>query len=580
MANTIQIISKESHKVLETINSNHVSVTQNSVVVVDVRQQDVATITRDGNSAVITLKNGDQIVIQNFYNTNTPDNSLVFRDDNHELLVIEHSATSEVSYLPIESIDPLLYTDSANAVAGAAGLSAWGIGAGLAAGVVAAAASGGSSSGSSGVKDTTAPDAPTVNVTANNNGTLTVTGQAEAGSTVTVTFPDGTKANVIAASDGSYTATSGTPQTSGDVSATATDHAGNTSDPTTVSYTDTTAPEAPSIDQVTANDDGTVTVSGQAEAGSTVTVTFPDGTTASIVAGSDGSYSLTSGSPQTSGDVSATATDHAGNTSDPTTVVYTDVTAPLVSIDELTPNDDGTLTVSGQSEVGSTVTVTFPDGSTKNVVVASDGSYSVTSDMPQTSGDISAIAKDAAGNTSNPATTTYTDTTPPEAPTIDQVISNDDGTVTVGGQSEVGTTVTVTFPDGTTQDVLTASDGSYTATSVTVQDSGTIVAIAVDQAGNYSSPTSTDYVDTVDSTSESLSESTSLSESASESLSESLSASESESASASESLSESLSASESASLSASESVSESLSASESASLSASESVSESLSASE
>ncbi|EPF6500494.1 Ig-like domain-containing protein, partial [Acinetobacter baumannii] len=33
-------------------------------------------------------------------------------------------------------------------------------------------------------------------------------------------------------------------------------------------------------------------VSGQAEPGSTVTVTYPDGTTATVVAGTDGSWSV------------------------------------------------------------------------------------------------------------------------------------------------------------------------------------------------------------------------------------------------------------------------------------------------
>ncbi|MCF9000081.1 beta strand repeat-containing protein, partial [Acinetobacter nectaris] len=56
-----------------------------------------------------------------------------------------------------------------------------------------------------------------------------------------------------------------------------------------------------------------------AEAGSTVTVTYPDGSKGTVVAGNDGSYSVTSTSVQTSGAVSATATDKAGNVSPVTT---------------------------------------------------------------------------------------------------------------------------------------------------------------------------------------------------------------------------------------------------------------------
>ncbi|MDK6812316.1 Ig-like domain-containing protein, partial [Lactobacillus jensenii] len=59
---------------------------------------------------------------------------------------------------------------------------------------------------------------------------------------------------------------------------TSTDKAGNTSAPATTTVTDTTAPTAPSVNPVTSDD---TQITGKAEPGSTVTVTFPDGTTAS-----------------------------------------------------------------------------------------------------------------------------------------------------------------------------------------------------------------------------------------------------------------------------------------------------------
>ncbi|WP_228268101.1 Ig-like domain-containing protein, partial [Acinetobacter oleivorans] len=59
-------------------------------------------------------------------------------------------------------------------------------------------------------------------------------------------------------------------------------------------------------------------ISGTAEAGSTVTVTYPDGTTATVVAGTDGSWSVPNPGDLTAGQtVTATATDPAGNTSLP-----------------------------------------------------------------------------------------------------------------------------------------------------------------------------------------------------------------------------------------------------------------------
>ena len=58
---------------------------------------------------------------------------------------------------------------------------------------------------------------------------------------------------------------------------TSTDKEGNVSEEATTTVTDTTAPEAPTVNDVTSED---TTISGTAEPGSTVTVTFPDGTIA------------------------------------------------------------------------------------------------------------------------------------------------------------------------------------------------------------------------------------------------------------------------------------------------------------
>ncbi|WP_037008212.1 Ig-like domain-containing protein, partial [Pseudomonas nitroreducens] len=147
------------------------------------------------------------------------------------------------------------------------------------------------------------------------------------------------------------------PQTSGEVTAAVTDAAGNTGDATTQSYTDSTAPQAPVLDPIVTNDDGSITLGGSAEPGSTVTVTYPDGTTGSVVAGEDGRFTLTSPAGQPSGDVTATATDQAGNTGPSATGEFADTTAPDAPSVTVSANADGGLTVTGSAEPGSTVTV-------------------------------------------------------------------------------------------------------------------------------------------------------------------------------------------------------------------------------
>ncbi len=76
---------------------------------------------------------------------------------------------------------------------------------------------------------------------------------------------------------------------------------------------------------VTINANGTLSVSGTAEPGTTVTVTFPDGTTGTALAASpSGAYGpVSSIAPQTSGNITATTTDLANNVSPITTVIYT-----------------------------------------------------------------------------------------------------------------------------------------------------------------------------------------------------------------------------------------------------------------
>ncbi|MFI8127185.1 Ig-like domain-containing protein, partial [Acinetobacter sp. ABJ-A23_2] len=82
-------------------------------------------------------------------------------------------------------------------------------------------------------------------------------------------------------------------------------------------------------------------VTGTAEAGSTVTVSFPDGTTATVVAGPDGKWTVPNPGDLTDGQtVTATATDLAGNTSLPGSgTVSADITAPVVALDDVLTND-------------------------------------------------------------------------------------------------------------------------------------------------------------------------------------------------------------------------------------------------
>ncbi|EXV87956.1 Ig-like domain-containing protein, partial [Acinetobacter baumannii] len=301
--------------------------------------------------------------------------------------------------------------------------------------------------------DTVAPNAPVLDPI---NATDPVSGQAEPGSTVTVTYPDGTTATVVAGTDGSWSVPNPGNLVDGDT-VTATDAAGNVGNDTAVVTIDTVAPNAPVLDPINATDP----VSGQAEPGSTVTVTYPDGTTATVVAGTDGSWSVPNPGNLVDGDtVTATATDPAGNTSLPGTgTVSADITAPVVALDDVLTNDSTPALTGTVNDPTATVVVNV-DGVDYPAVNNGDGTWTladntlpVLADGPHT---VSVTATDAAGNVGNDTAVVTIDTVAPNAPVLDPINATDP----VSGQAEPGSTVTVTYPDGTTATVVAGTDGS------------------------------------------------------------------------------------------------------------------------
>ncbi|WP_252064068.1 Ig-like domain-containing protein, partial [Acinetobacter baumannii] len=273
-----------------------------------------------------------------------------------------------------------------------------------------------------------------------------------------------------------------------DAKVTFTDAAGNSSSVNdTQTYTvDTVAPNAPVLDPINATDP----VSGQAEPGSTVTVTYPDGTTATVVAGTDGSWSVPNPGNLVDGDtVTATATDPAGNTSLPGTgTVSADITAPVVALDDVLTNDSTPALTGTVNDPTATVVVNV-DGVDYPAVNNGDGTWTLADNTLPTLADgphtITVTATDAAGNVGNDTAVVTIDTVAPNAPVLDPINATDP----VSGQAEPGSTVTVTYPDGTTATVVAGTDGSWSVPNPgNLVDGDTVTATATDPAGNTSLP--------------------------------------------------------------------------------------------
>src|SRR5699024_9559426 len=347
------------------------------------------------------------------------------------------------------------------------------------------------------VKDATAPESPTVEEVTSED--TKISGTAEAGSEVTVTFPDGTTATGTADDEGNYTIDipSNVDLEGGEeIVVTSTDKDGNTSEEATTAVKDATAPESPTVEEVTSED---TKISGTAEAGSEVTVTFPDGTTATGTADDQGNYTIDIPSNvdlEGGEEIVVTSTDKDGNTSEEATTTVVDTTAPSApTVNEVTSED---TQISGTAEAGSEVTVTFPDGTTATGTADDEGNYTI--DIPSNvdlegGEEIVVTSTDKDGNTSEEATTTVTDTTAPEAPTVKEVTSEK---TKISRTAEAGSEVTVTFPDGTTATSTADDEGNYTIdipSNVDLEGGEEIVVTSTDKDGNTSEEAITTVTD-------------------------------------------------------------------------------------
>ncbi|MGQ8980448.1 Ig-like domain-containing protein, partial [Enterobacter hormaechei] len=498
---------------------------------------------RSGNDLVITLNSGEVITLKNFYVTDAQGVSqLVLEESDGALWWIE-DPTGAATYESIASTDALLAASGSDA--GGAAAWPWVLG-GLATagGIAIAAGTGGGGGGDDdnnspnpgnpgnpSEPDTTPPDAPT-NLQVSPDG-KTVTGTAEPGSTITLKDADGnTIGTGKAGSDGKFTIDLGTPLTNGEqITATATDPSGNTSQGGQVTAPDLTAPDAPANLEV--SPDGK-TVTGTAEPGSTVTLKDADGNTIGTgKAGSDGKFTIDLGTQLTNGEqITATATDPSGNTSPGVQVTAPDLTAPdapeIVTVNdnvgaETGPlsngqrTDDARPTFSGISEAGTVITF-YDNGKPIGTATAdATGKWSFTPSTNLSEGNhaITTTATDAAGNTS-PASTAVSfvvDTVAPGAPAI--VSITDDvapGTGTLGsgsstndprpqltGTAEAGSTVTIYDNGIAIGTAVVGSNGSWSFTpSVNLSEgSHQLTVRATDVAGN-TGPASPVFTVTVD----------------------------------------------------------------------------------
>ena len=164
-----------------------------------------------------------------------------------------------------------------------------------------------------------------------------------------------------------------------------------------------------------------------------------------------------------------------------------DTTAPTAPV--VNPVKAGDTAVTGTAEAGSTVEGTLPDGSKVSVKADQDGNFSVPVSGLKEGTTVSVTATDDAGNTSTPTTATVVkadDKTAPTAPVVNPVKAGD---TAITGTAEAGSTVEVTLPDGSKVSAKADQDGNFSVSVSGLKEGTTVSVTATDDAGNTSTPT-------------------------------------------------------------------------------------------
>ncbi|OCY30513.1 adhesin [Acinetobacter pittii] len=491
----IIVASKEGLDVLQDGQLNKVVLSKPSIIQIGVSQKDIASVEKQGGNLVVHLKNGETIVLENFFNeaTNTTEHSLVLPTEHGKFVEAQFDAQGKViDYTGLNHVTDLAYTSTSQPASTMAvdDSPTFSMGNVLKAGLAVLAAEG----LYLWAFDNDDKDDSPVNVPNTAKPTevkladdaVTVTGKAEANAKIYIKDLSG---NVIASGNadasGNFTIKLDKPLTDGNkLNVSAQNEGGKESSAYSITGPkDTIAPDAP---QTQLSDDGSL-VTGKTEANAKITVYDASGNVLStVIANKDGIFSLKLTPPLTSdAGGKVIAEDAAGNKSEPTKIIAgKDTFAPDVPLVEV--NKEGT-TVEGQTEPNAKVQIKDADGKVIGTGTANaQGEFQITlSPALKESQKATVVVEDAAGNTSKPLEVSPSyDSIAPDKP-VAQI--NADGT-TVTGTTEANAKVEIKDTTGKVIGTGTAdANGKFTITiSPALTDNKHASVSAIDSAGNKS----------------------------------------------------------------------------------------------
>lgn len=490
----IIVASKEGLDVLQDGQLNKVVLNQPAIIQIGVSQKDIASMEKQGGSLIIHLKNGETLVLENFFNeaTNTTDHSLVFPTEHGKFVEAQFDAQGKViDYTGLNHVTDLAYTSTSQPASTMAvdDSPTFSMGNVLKAGLAVLAAEGLYLwAFDKDDKDDSPVDVPnTAKPTELKlaDDAVTVTGKAEANAKIYIKDLSG---NVVASGNadasGNFTIKLEKPLADGNkLNVSAQNGDGKESIAATITGTkDTIAPDAP---QAQLSEDGSI-LTGKTEGSANISVYDASGKLLGTVkANSDGIFSLKLTPPLTNeAGGKVVAVDKAGNESEPTKIIAGKDTfapdAPLVEV-----NKEGTV-VEGKAEANTKVQIKDADGKVIGTGTANaQGEFQITlSSALKESQKATIIVEDAAGNTSKPLEISIGyDTIAPDKPTA-QI--NGDGT-TVTGTAEANTKIQITIGTKVIGTGTADANGKFTITiSPALTDNNKANVTAIDGAGNSS----------------------------------------------------------------------------------------------
>ncbi|PGZ95633.1 hypothetical protein COE51_19555, partial [Bacillus pseudomycoides] len=198
---------------------------------------------------------------------------------------------------------------------------------------------------------------------------------------------------------------------------------------------DKVPPNISSVNEVT---DKSTSVTGTAEAGSSIAVKAGDKVLGTTVVKDDGTFSVSIDLQKAGTKLTVTATDAAGNTSEVKEVTVQDKTAPLApKVNTITEKD---TVVTGTAEANTLVYVKVGSTIIGRGKTDATGKFSVTIPVQKAGTKIGVVVKDSAGNYSPYTTVTAQDKTAPLAPKVNVIT---DKNTEVTGTAEANTYVYV-----------------------------------------------------------------------------------------------------------------------------------------